>query len=116
MDEEGFIALVGRQKEVIKASGFSVYPTEIENILCKHPAIAEACVVGVPNEVRGEIPKAYVVLKPEYKGKIAPNEIAGWLRQNMAAYKQPSMLVFKDGLPKSAAGKVLRRVLLAEES
>lgn len=115
-DEEGFIALVGRKKEVIKASGFSVFPTEIENILCKHPAVAEACVVGVPDEVRGQIPKAFVILKPEYKEKIAPNEIAGWLRQNMAAYKQPGMLVFRDSLPKSGAGKVLRRVLLAEES
>jgi len=114
MDDEGYVALVGRKKEVIKVSGFSVFPAEIENILCKHPAVAEACVVGVPDAIRGQIPKAFVILKPEYKGKTSLDEITRWLKQNMAAYKQPRIVEFRDSLPKSAAGKILRRILLEE--
>jgi len=116
MDEKGFIALVGRKKEVIKVSGFSVFHVEVEDILCKHPAIAEACVVGVSDAIRGQIPKAFIVLKPECKGKISLDEITKWLKQIMAAYKQPRILEFRDSLPKSAAGKILRRILLEEES
>jgi long-chain acyl-CoA synthetase len=114
MDHEGYIALVGRKKEVIKVSGFSVFPAEIEDILCKHPAVMEACVVGVSDAIRGQIPKAFVVLKPEYKGRTSLDEITRWLKQNMAAYKQPRIVEFRDSLPKSAAGKILRRILLEE--
>ncbi len=114
MNEEGYIALVGRKKEVIKVSGFSVFPAEIEDILCKHPAIMESCVVGIPDETRGQIPKAFVVLKPEYKGKITTDDIMSWTKQNLAAYKRPRSIELRDFLPKSAAGKILRRVLLEE--
>ena len=116
MDEEGYIALVGRKKEVIKVSGFSVFPAEIEDIFCKHPAVMEACVVGVTDETRGQIPKVFLVLKSEYKGKITTDDIMMWAKENISAYKRPRIIEFRDFLPKSAAGKILRRVLIEESS
>ena len=115
MDEEGYLLLSGRKKELIKCSGFSVFPAEVEDLLYKHPAVAEAAVIGVPDPYRGEAPKAFIVLKPEYRGKATEDEIMGWARENIAAYKRPRSVEFRDKLPKSAVGKVLRR-LLAEEN
>ncbi len=81
----------------------------------EHPAIQEVCVIGVPDPVAGETIKAFVVLKPEYKGKIGEQEIIEWCKQRMAAYKYPRIVEFRDELPKSAAGKYLRRILRDEE-
>jgi acyl-CoA synthetase (AMP-forming)/AMP-acid ligase II len=111
MDEEGYIRIVGRKKELIKCSGFSVFPSEVEGLLYKHPAIAEVAVIGVPDPYRGEAPKAFIVLKAEYKGKVNEGEIIEWSKENMAAYKRPQTIEFCDELPKSAAGKILRRLL-----
>jgi acyl-CoA synthetase (AMP-forming)/AMP-acid ligase II len=115
MDEEGYIAVLGRTKELIKCSGYSVFPTEVEGLLYRHPAIAEVAVIGVPDPYRGQSTKAFIVLRPEYKGKIKEEEIVEWANDNMASYKRPRMLEFRDELPKSAAGKILRRVLAEEE-
>lgn len=115
MDEEGYIKLVGRKKEMIKCSGYSVFPAEIENILYSHPAISEVAVIGIPDSYRGESPKAFIVLKQEYKGKITENDILNWVKENMAAYKRPREIEFRNELPKSYAGKVLKRILEEEE-
>ena len=114
MDDEGYGKIVGRSKELIKCSGFSVFPSEVENILFKHPAVAEAGVIGVSDPYRGESPKAFIILKSGYKGKVTEQEILAWCKENMATYKRPRSVEFREDLPKSAAGKVLRRVLLEE--
>ena len=114
MDEEGYIKFLGRNKELIKCSGYSVFPTEIENLLYKHPAVAEAAVIGVPDAYRGESPKAYIVLKPEYREKVREEEMIEWSKENMAAYKRPRIIEFREELPRNAAGKVLKRILAEE--
>jgi acyl-CoA synthetase (AMP-forming)/AMP-acid ligase II len=111
MDEEGYVRVVGRKKELIKCSGFSVFPSEVEGWLYKHPAVAEAAVIGIPDPYRGEAPKAFIVLKAEYQGKVNESEIMEWSKENMAAYKRPQVVEFLDELPKSAAGKILKRLL-----
>ena len=116
MDEEGWVAVVGRKKELIKCSGYSVFPTEVEELLYKHPAVAEVAVIGVQDPYRGESPKAFVVLKSDYKTKIDETEIINWAKENMAAYKRPRYVEFREELPKSGAGKILRRVLADEET
>ncbi|MEM2959734.1 MAG: hypothetical protein QW261_15645, partial [Candidatus Jordarchaeaceae archaeon] len=82
--------------------------------LYKHEAVQEVGVVGVPDEYRGETVKAVIVLKPEYRGKVTEEDIIKWAKEKMAAYKYPRIVEFKDSLPKSGAGKILRRVLLEE--
>ena len=113
-DEEGYLQIVGRKKELIKCSGFSVFPNEVENLLFKHPAVIDVAVIGVPDDYRGESPKAFIVLNPAYKDE-TPESIIDWCRENMSAYKRPREIEFLDDLPKSAAGKVLRRVLVEKE-
>lgn len=115
MDDEGFVAVLGRKKELIKCSGYSVFPAEVEELLHRHPAVAEVAVIGIPDAYRGETPKAFITLKPEYKGKIKGEEILGWTKDNMAGYKRPRIVEFKDALPKNAAGKILKRVLVEED-
>jgi long-chain acyl-CoA synthetase len=115
MDEEGFIKLLGRTRELIKCSGYSVFPAEVEDLLYRHPAVQEVAVIGVTDSYRDESPKAFVILKPEYVSKIKESEILEWCKENMAAYKRPRSVEFKQELPKSAAGKVLRRILKEEE-
>ncbi len=116
MDGEGWVAVVGRKKELIKCSGYSVFPTEVEELLYKHPAVAEAAVIGVQDPYRGESPKAFIVLKSDYKTKINETDIIDWAKENMAAYKRPRMVEFREELPKSGAGKILRRVLADEQA
>lgn len=111
MDEDGYIYIVGRKKEMIKASGFSVFPAEVENFLYEHPAIAEVVVVGIPDPYRGESAKAFVVLKRDYENKISEADIINWARQKMAAYKYPRVVEFRTELPRSGSGKILRRLL-----
>ncbi len=115
MDEEGYIKFLGRNKELIKCSGYSVFPTEIENLLYRHPAVAEVAVIGVPDAYRGESPKAFIVLKPEYRGSVKEEELIDWSKGNMAAYKRPRILEFREELPKNAAGKILKRILVEQE-
>jgi acyl-CoA synthetase (AMP-forming)/AMP-acid ligase II len=115
MDEEGYIKVLGRKRELIKCSGYSVFPSEVENLLYRHPAVAEAAVIGIPDSYRGESPKAFIILKPEYKGKVTEKEIIEWSKENMAAYKRPRLVEFTEQLPKSAAGKILRRILKEED-
>lgn len=115
MDEEGYVTMIGRKKELVKCSGFSVFPTEVEELLYRHPAVMEVGVIGIPDPYRGETIKAFIVLKPEYKGKIKEEEIIEWAKGNMATYKRPRIVEFRDELPKTSFGKILRRVLVEEE-
>lgn len=111
MDEEGYIKLLGRKRELIKCSGYSVFPAEVEDLLYRHPAIKEAAVIGISDPYRGETPKAFIILKPEHVGKVAEQEILEWCKENMAAYKRPRVIEFREDLPRSASGKVLKRLL-----
>ena len=116
MDEDGYFYIVDRKKDVIIAGGYNIYPREVEEVLYEHPAVLEAAVVGVPDEYRGETVKAFIVLKPEYKGKVTEKEIEQFCRERLAAYKVPKIIEFRDELPKSAVGKILRRVLREEST
>ncbi|MEM1538929.1 MAG: long-chain fatty acid--CoA ligase [Candidatus Bathyarchaeia archaeon] len=111
MDENGVCYFVDRLKDVIKVSGFQVWPREVEDVLCSHPAVLEAAVVGIPDEYHGEVPKAYVVLKGSYKGKVSSEELIKYCQERLAKYKAPKVVEFVDELPKTAAGKILRRAL-----
>ena len=113
MDKDGYFYIVDRKKDVIIASGFNVYPREVEEVLFMHPAVKEAAVVGVPHPYRGETVKAFVVLK---EGMTATEEeLRNFCRQRLAKYKVPEIIEFRDELPKTFVGKVLRRVLREEE-
>jgi long-chain acyl-CoA synthetase len=98
---------------MIKVSGYSVFPEEVEVLLIRHPAITAAAVIGVPDETKGEVVKAAVVLDPARTGATAPSpeEIIAWCRDNMSAYKVPRIVQIMDSLPATGAGKVLRRLL-----
>jgi len=115
MDEEGYLKILGRTRELIKCSGYSVFPAEVEELLYRHPAVKEAAVIGVADPYRGESPKAFIILKPQYSDRIKEEEILDWCKDNMSAYKRPRFVAFRQELPKSAAGKLLRRVLVDEE-
>ncbi|WP_087972411.1 long-chain-fatty-acid--CoA ligase [Oceanobacillus rekensis] len=114
-DEEGYFFIVDRVKRMINASGFKVWPTEVESYLYKHPAVHQACVIGVPDTRKGETIKAFIILKEEYKGKINEKEIITWAKKNMAAYKYPRFVEFKTKLPTTSSGKILWRKLQEEE-
>lgn len=109
--DDGYIYIGDRKKDLIKRSGFSVFPAEVEALLYRHPAIAECAVIGISNPRVGEEVKAFIVLKPEYKGKVSEEVIREWAKQEMAAYKYPREIEFRNELPKSAVGKILRREL-----
>lgn len=111
VNAEGWVSIVGRCKEMIKVSGYSVFLAEIDAVLARHPAVAEAVTIGVPHPYRGEEPKGYVVLAPGHEGQVTADEIIEFCKSRMAAYKRPRQIVFMDSLPKSGAGKVLRRAL-----
>ena len=114
MDEEGYFYIVDRAKDMIIASGFNVYPREVEEVLFHHPAVQEAAVVGVPDEYRGETIAAAVVLKPGFEPSEGTRlDILAYCKQELAAYKVPKKLEFRESLPKSLIGKVLRRELRA---
>ena len=110
-DEDGYLYFTGRVKEMIKCSGYSVFPEDVEALMLRHPAILQCAAIGVPDPKRGESVKLFVVLRPEYKGKVSEQEIIDWARDNMAAYKVPREIAFRDALPATSAGKVLRRLL-----
>src|SRR5581483_1510665 len=112
MDEDGYFYVVERAKDMILASGFNVYPREVEEVLFQHHAIAEAAVAAAPDEYRGETVAAFVVLKPEYRPtQETKQDILAFCKHELAAYKVPKILEFRDNLPKSLVGKVLRREL-----
>ena len=115
LDEEGYLYFMGRKKEMIKTSGFSVFPEEIETYICRHDAVTQAIVIGKTDKKRGELIKAFVIIAPEYKGKITEEELLEWCAEKMAAYKKPREIEFKDTLPMTATGKLLRRILREEE-
>jgi acyl-CoA synthetase (AMP-forming)/AMP-acid ligase II len=115
MDEDGYVKFLGRTREMIKCSGFSVFPAEVEDLLYRYPAVREAAVIGVSDDYRGETPKAFIVLKDGYTGKVTEKEVLDWCKENMAAYKRPRFIEFTEDLPKSSAGKVLRRLLVERE-
>jgi len=111
MDEEGYFFLRDRLKRMINASGYKVWPTEVENAMYEHPAIHEACVIAVPDGKRGESIKALVVLKPAQRGLVREEDVVAWCRERMAVYKAPRVVEFLDRLPKSGTGKILWREL-----
>jgi fatty-acyl-CoA synthase len=116
VDPDGYFFLVDRLKRMINASGYKVWPAEVEAQMYQHPAIQEACVIAAKDAHRGETVKAVVVLRPSHKGKVSENDIIEWTRQNMAVYKHPRVIEFVDALPKSATGKVQWRALQEAES
>jgi len=111
MDADGYFYIVDRKKDMIDVSGLKVYPREVEELLFTHPAVREAAVVGMPDDYRGEAVSAYIVLKPENRGKVTEDEIVQFCRSNLATYKAPRRVTFVEELPKSLIGKVLRRRL-----
>lgn len=111
VDEEGYFFMTDRLKRMINASGFKVWPAEVEAILYQHPAVQEACIIGAYDPRRGETVKALVILKPEQQGQVAEGDFIAWCHEQMAAYKAPRLVEFVDALPKSASGKVMWRQL-----
>ncbi|MFP3947395.1 MAG: long-chain-fatty-acid--CoA ligase [Longimicrobiales bacterium] len=114
MDEDGYLFIRGRLKDMIIRGGFNVYPREIEEVLAEHAAVSMAAVVGVPDEESGEEIKAFIVLEDGVNG-ISEDEIVDWCEERMAAYKYPRYVEFRDSLPMNATGKILKRELRAEE-
>lgn len=115
-DEEGYFFLVDRVKRMINASGFKVWPSEVETLMYRHPAIRECCVIATPDPRRGETVKACIVLRDEAWGRVTEQEIIDWCRQEMAAYKVPARVEFMSDLPRSSTGKLLWRVLQDQET
>ncbi len=109
-DEEGFLFVVGRTKDMIKIGGNRVSAKEIEEALHEHPAIIEVAVVGIPDEVLGEAPKAYVVVRDDAKKTIL-EELPGFLQKHLAVFKIPKIYEIRDALPKNDSGKILKRML-----
>ena len=108
MDKNGFVKIVDRKKDMILVSGFNVYPTEIEDVVAKHPGVLEAAVIGVPDEHSGEVPKLFVVKKDQ---GLNEEQIHAYCKENLTGYKRPKHIEFRDELPKTNVGKVLRRAL-----
>lgn len=111
VDEDGYFYVTDRLKRMINASGYKVWPAEVENALYEHPAVHEACVIGVSDASRGETVKALLVLRPQARGSVREDEVIAWARTRMAAYKAPRIVEFVDALPKSSTGKILWRQL-----
>ncbi|MFO1336935.1 MAG: long-chain fatty acid--CoA ligase [Burkholderiaceae bacterium] len=116
MDEDGYFFLTDRLKRMINASGYKVWPSEVELLLYGHPAVAEACIIAAKDAYRGETVKAVVVLRADAKGKVTEQDLMDWAREHMAAYKVPRIVQFADTLPKSGSGKVMWRLLQEAES
>ncbi|NLD70221.1 MAG: AMP-binding protein, partial [Limnobacter sp.] len=115
VDEDGYFFMRDRLKRMINASGYKVWPAEVESALYEHPAVHEVCVVGVADARRGESVKALVVLKPGYRGSTSEQDIIDWSRERMAVYKAPRFVTFLEELPKSTTGKILWRQLQEAE-
>ncbi|WP_068673303.1 long-chain fatty acid--CoA ligase [Oceanobacillus sp. Castelsardo] len=113
MDEDGYFYIVDRKKDMIIASGYNVYPREVEEVIYQIPQVKEAIVIGIPDEYRGETVKAYITLKENQT--IQKEEVIAFCRKNLAAYKVPRLIEFRDNLPKSSVGKLLKRELRDQE-
>jgi long-chain acyl-CoA synthetase len=113
LDSDGYLFIVDRKKDLIKTSGYQVWPREIEEVMSTHPAVAEVGVAGLPDKMRGEAVKAWIVLRPGMAATTA--EMKAFCRESLAPYKVPSQYEFVKELPKSMVGKVLRRVLRQQE-
>ena len=117
MDEEGYFFLTDRLKRMINASGFKVWPTEVEMLLYKHPAVQEACIIArarTPTAARPS--RRWSCCAPRRRGKTSAEDIIDWAREHMAAYKVPKLVEFVDALPKSGSGKVMWRLLQDREA
>jgi len=115
IDAEGYTIIRDRIKDMIKGKGYAVFPAEVEEFLYKNPDIHNVAVIGVPDKEEGEVVKAFVELLPDRRGKVSAEDIRQWAKKNMAYYKVPRLIEFRDELPTSMVGKVLRRVLKEEE-
>lgn len=109
LDEDGFLYLVDRKDDMIISGGYNIWPFELEEVLTSHPAVAKACVVGVPHDVWGETPKAVVVAEPDCQ--VTADELIGLTRERLGKVKRVTSVEFVDDLPTSGTGKVLRRVV-----
>jgi fatty-acyl-CoA synthase len=116
VDEDGYFFITDRLKRMINASGFKVWPAEVEALMFKHPAIQEACIISTRDAYRGETVKAVVVLRASHKDQLNAQDIIDWCRENMAIYKAPTHVQFVDALPKSGSGKVMWRALQEAET
>ena len=111
MDPDGWFYIVDRKKDMIVASGYKVWPRDVEDVLYQHPGVREAAVVGVPDPYRGETVKAVIALRAEFVGKVSESDIIEFTKQRMASYKYPRIVEFVVEIPKTASGKFLRREL-----
>jgi long-chain acyl-CoA synthetase len=114
MSDDGYFSIVDRKKDMIIASGYNVYPRDVEEVLYEHPAVLECCVAGIADQYRGETIKAYVVLRPGLQ--VSDEELDAFCRERLAAFKVPRIYEYRESLPKSAVGKVLRRQLVAADT
>lgn len=112
-DEDGYLYIVDRKKDMIIAGGFNIYPREVDEVLYQHPKISEAVTVGIPDTYRGETVKAFIVLKSGES--VTEKDIISFCKQKLASYKVPKIIEFRDAIPKSAVGKILRKILRDEE-
>jgi len=110
MDTDGYVFIVDRKKDLIKTSGYQVWPREVEEVLASHPAVAEVGVAGLPDPVKGEVVKAWVVLRPQAAGT-SEHDLRAYCREKLSPYKVPAHIEFRHDLPKTMVGKVLRRAL-----
>ena len=116
VDEDGYFFMVDRLKRMINAAGFKVWPSEVETLMYQHPAVLEACVIGIKDARRGETVKALVVPRPEWRGRVTEQALSEWCRENMAAYKVPRIIALVEQLPKSGSGKIQWRELQEREA
>jgi long-chain acyl-CoA synthetase len=116
MEEDGFLRIVDRKKDLVLVSGFNVYPNEVEDALAKMEAVLEAAVVPVPDAKTGEAVRAYVVRNPDFEGTLTKEDIIRHCRRLLTDYKVPKSIIMRDELPKSPIGKILRKDLKAEVS
>jgi fatty-acyl-CoA synthase len=116
MDEDGYFFIVDRLKRMINASGYKVWPTEVESLMYQHPAVQEACIIGTKDAHRGETVKAVIVPRAEWRDRVEAQAIIDWCREHMAAYKVPRVIEFVDALPKSGSGKIMWRELQEREN
>jgi long-chain acyl-CoA synthetase len=114
MDADGFLRIVDRKKDLVLVSGFNVYPNEVEEVLAKMEAVLEAAVIAIPDAKTGEAVRAYIVRNPDFAGELSEEELRRHCRQWLADYKVPKSIVFRDSLPKSPIGKILRKDLKVE--
>ena len=108
-DEDGYLTIVDRKKDMIIAGGYNIYPVELDDVLMGHTKILEACTIGIPHEYRGETVKAFIVPKPGEA--LTEEEVIAYCKKNLAAYKVPKIIEFVGELPKTAVGKIIRRKL-----